>query len=1614
MNEGISRFRKIPKSEKTLAINLLVVLKNLSDNEVMNHLVASDLVGYKHVIATTMGEALQYVKQQSFDVILTDHLLSDASGLDLIHAVPHTPVIIIVPAGEETCAVQAMQSGAKAYVIKDRENGYLKLLPFTIQQVVAQQVKSVDQTSPQSEEMYRTISELSSDYAFLYRVDADGKIHNEWASASYTRITGYPLGEPKGNTLYGLYVPEDRERVQSDIQLVIQGQTVEGDYRILDKQGEERWLHITRRPIWDEHEKHVIKFIGAAQDITARKRAEEALKQKENYLRSLVDSQTAFNMRVDMSGNICYCNHRYQQHFGWGTISPIGMSALESIAPEDHEKTLNAVSVCLTNPDKPVRVELRKPSQDGNDFWTVWEFIAILDFDGAINEIQCVGFDITEQKQAEARLIEANALLEQRVNERTLELESTKNRIEAIFNYSGDGIVLIDIADGILQANKAFDNLFAIPADAYFGKSLATFFEGEQAAKVEATLQEVATSQIKRQIEVQTHCGAVTRDVEISIAPINHSERYAANLVCIIRDISERKFVENELAYSENRYRIISEMMSDYAFALDIHPDGSTSYAWMTEDSFGRLTGYRHEDLINNFKLYHPDDAERASKDFERTVQGETTTGEYRIVTRSGELRWIRMQRRLEKGYKAGDLPRLYGVAEDITERKQAEAALLNSENRYRIISEMMSDYAFALDIPPDGEMYYAWMTEDSFKRVTGYDYKEVKDNLRLYHPDDSDQVWDDFRRAIKGESNSSEYRIITQSGDIRWLHVQRRPEWDTEKQRVRMVYGVAKDITERKRAELAVAEERNLLRTVIDAVPDFIFVKNREREYVLANESYAKWLGLNSPSNVVGKMVTSLLSSESVDQYNQHDEILFATGQPHINFEEHTANRHGQDQWLLTTKVPLRNLDGELIGLVGITRDITAIKSSEELMRASEKKLRESQKMLHQVLDTIPVRVFWKNVDSVVVGCNRLFAQDCGFDSVEAYLAKEREHLVFRTAQNEHYAVDDLMIMSSGLPKLDFEETFIKHDRSEMVIQTSKLPLRNEQGVIIGTLGVFTDITARKETETALAVKHEEERQMQAYLKALHEITLELTATETLEDFYRKVVEAGLQHFGFERVGLLLYDAKLDMAIGCYGTDVNGNPVDESHLRIDSDHLPNILKQTLDRNNRFVVDREIQLYTNFEPTGHGTNAVAALWDEEAIGWLAVDNQILHKPITHAQLEILALYALTVASLLIRKKAEQRTLALSRRLDLATRAGGIGVWEWNLKDNRLILDPMMLSLYGLKDTEFSGSLSDWSRIVHEEDYSAVTNALNAALLGGKDYDIEFRIVMPDASIRHLKGNAMVLRTADGTPERVVGVNIDISDMKRSAERLQLALEQEKELGELKSRFVSMASHEFRTPLAAILATTETLSNYRDRMNAVQIEARLEKIRQQVAHMKDIMEDVLQLSRIQAGKVEFCPDAGDLNALCQDIIEEFDSQTLHHGRIVYQCSQAVVFAQFDKRMMRQVITNLISNGLKYSTPHKLINVNLTQDEAQVILTVTDHGIGIPTDDLKYLFEPFHRAKNVGTISGTGLGLSITKQAVEMHGGTILLDSHVEVGTTFTVTLPNVSIKEMNHA
>jgi PAS domain S-box-containing protein len=241
-----------------------------------------------------------------------------------------------------------------------------------------------------------------------------------------------------------------------------------------------------------------------------------------------------------------------------------------------------------------------------------------------------------------------------------------------------------------------------------------------------------------------------------------------------------------------------------------------------------------------------------------------------------------------------------------------------------------------------------------------------------------------------------------------------------------------------------------------------------------------------------------------------------------------------------------------------------------------------------------------------------------------------------------------------------------------------------------------------------------------------------------------------------------------------------------------------------------------------------------------------------------------------------------------------------------------------------------------------------------------------------------------------------------------AERNQrITLQKQTELNELKTRFIAMASHEFRTPLATIHGSVELLMHYEDRLTLEKKRQTLVKIDDAVDRMTHMLENVLQVGRTDAGQLQFRPKLMPLTQFCLSLVDELrNAMQAQFAKVLLTLALPPTDQLYllDEALMRNIVGNLLSNAVKYSTQGGTVRLSVSEHMNQITIAVRDEGIGIPLADQARLYQSFHRASNVGTIAGTGLGLSIVKEAVLCHKGTIAVDSVVGQGSCFTVMLP----------
>lgn len=255
-----------------------------------------------------------------------------------------------------------------------------------------------------------------------------------------------------------------------------------------------------------------------------------------------------------------------------------------------------------------------------------------------------------------------------------------------------------------------------------------------------------------------------------------------------------------------------------------------------------------------------------------------------------------------------------------------------------------------------------------------------------------------------------------------------------------------------------------------------------------------------------------------------------------------------------------------------------------------------------------------------------------------------------------------------------------------------------------------------------------------------------------------------------------------------------------------------------------------------------------------------------------------------------------------------------------------------------------------------------------------------------------------------------GIVQDITERKRleaeiiERERLAVALDKERELRLLKDRFMSMMSHELRTPLASIRLASDMLKKYGDRASEEEKRETIENIEAQVRYLSELVSDVLTISKTEFMAQDMKLETYDLETYLRDIIEELEWTYSATHLLVFQGTGRRVEACFDRRLLRHAINNLLTNAIKYSPDGSTVTMTLATEGRDAVIQVTDQGIGIPEEDIPRLFEPFHRAGNVDEFQGTGLGLAIAMQTIDLHKGTISVESRIGEGSTFTVRLP----------
>ena len=392
------------------------------------------------------------------------------------------------------------------------------------------------------------------------------------------------------------------------------------------------------------------------------------------------------------------------------------------------------------------------------------------------------------------------------------------------------------------------------------------------------------------------------------------------------------------------------------------------------------------------------------------------------------------------------------------------------------------------------------------------------------------------------------------------------------------------------------------------------------------------------------------------------------------------------------------------------------------------------------------------------------------------------------------------------------------------------------------------------------------------------------------------------------------------------------------------------------------------------------------------------------------------------------RRTEESLRDLSSRLQLALTSARLGLWEWNITHNTLSWDDRMFELYGITKEKFSGDVSEWVSRLHPDDKESTIAHLYAAVRGEAIYNTQFRVIRPDGNIVYLKANGLVVRGSDGTAEKMLGVNSDITQEKLANDALHRAysdieakvvertaqLEAAKVAAENASKakdlFLATLSHELRSPLSAILSWTQLLE--RGLLSPEKIQIGIRTIKESVWAQNQLIGDLLDLSRISTGKLHIDRQPIDVTDVLRAAVEAIRPNAEQRGlQIVEHIECEDVYIDADPARLKQSFWNILTNAVKFTPSGGTITVCLrcadTLDGHRAVIMFKDTGKGIKAEFIPHLFERFSQddPSSIRVHGGMGLGLALVKSLVELQDGQISAESPGEgQGATFTLSFP----------
>ena len=1177
-----------------------------------------------------------------------------------------------------------------------------------------------------------------------------------------------------------------------------------------------------------------------------------------------------------------------------------------------------------------------------------------------------------------------------------LKSEESDQKFQAITNMSVDGICLTN-----MEGTFVFVNPILSKMTGYTVKELLKM----KIYDVKAPFQPTRFFNNKEEMQGKSFQTILIRKdgseshIEITGVVIKIAE--VEYVLGSIRDITERKKTEEKVFQYTNRLEQAEYQGRLGSWELDL----MTQKIWWSKQMY-RMNGFEVSDIVPDFEQFldhvHPGDRAKLQVLFSQLPKGEIPrTYEFRSNPEYGPMRYFLPSVYAETNI-LGKVVNLAGTQLDITERKFTEKALKDSED---LFSKAFQNNATAMVISRYSDGIFLKVNE-SFLQLTGLTSQEVigknTNSVNLLNANEIKEIRNLMidKKPLKGYEVKSKIRsdkLLYILISIEYL------KWIGEECTIITLH----DITERKKIEVSLLESEKRFSKIFDSSPTGICISEPSTGKILnANNSFASIWGYTL-SEVLQHTSTELNLWSIVERESAGKEL----GQ--YGFIKNmivTSLKRTGEKVIVQLSMEVIELSGNLFYLSEVT-DITEQKNTETALYESERfskatldALSTSIAVLNEIGEIIFVNKAWRDFGNdnpptpanIYEGSNYLTVCDNVIQgSADSAIAKLTATGIRTVIKGE------MQVFEIEYPcnSLTVERWF--------VLRVTRF---SEEGPVFVTIS-HENITGLKKGESDIRILN------QTLENKVNERTTELAESnrrllKEIEE--RKQVEQALRQseerwkFALEGAGDGVWDWNLltnevyfsDQWKAMLGFEVNEitSSLDEWSKRVHPEDLEQCLADI-----QLHLDGKVPFYSNIH---------RMICKDSSILWIIDRGKVVGRDTIGNAVRMIG----THKDISQRKKVEDNIKQISTRLELATLAGGVGTWDYDIVNNKILWDNQMYVLYGIGNDQFGEVYEAWQAGLHPDDTARADLEIQQAILGKKDFDTEFRVVWPDQRIHFIRALARVLRDPAGNPLNMIGTNWDITEQKRVADSLYEAKIAAEDANKMKSEFLANMSHEIRTPLNGIVGFSSILKE-KTKENTEYGEY-LENIIQSSKVLLNLINDILDLSKVEAGRMVIDLHPVNLNDLIKEILAIYQLKALEKKiDIVIEMDNNMPGSLItDEKYLRQILFNLIGNAVKFTHEGSvvikvvLIPKNEECSIVDLIVSVKDTGIGISQEELETIFEPFkqvfHKDKN--KYGGTGLGLSITRRLTELLGGTITVESKFGKGSVFCISLLNIEI------